>query len=162
MKTLLIVRHAKSSWDHPDLSDHDRPLNQRGKMDAPLMGELLKDEDVVPDLMISSTAKRAKKTAELIAEAAGFDGKLLTTRTFYHADPDLYIEVLRSLPEDVNRVMIVGHNPGMEELIYDLTGESVRFTTANVAQIDLKIDDWAKIDEDVEGILVNLWRPRGY
>ena len=133
MKTLLIVRHAKSSWNHPGLSDHDRPLNRRGKEDAPKMGEVLRDEDTIPDMIISSTAKRAQKTAELMADSSGFDGKIVFTRAFYNADSDTYLDMLKTIPDNIETVMFVGHNPGMEELVYDLTGESVRFTTANIA-----------------------------
>ena len=77
MKTLLILRHAKSSWKEQDLPDHDRPLNKRGKNDAPRMGKLLKDEDLIPDLIMSSTAVRAKKTAELVAKACKYKGKIV-------------------------------------------------------------------------------------
>ena len=72
MKTLLILRHAKSSWNNPDLSDYDRSLNRRGKRDAPRMGKFLRQQSLIPDLIISSTAKRAKKTAKLFAKAIGY------------------------------------------------------------------------------------------
>jgi len=160
MKTLLILRHAKSSWDYFNLSDHDRPLNKRGKKDAPLMGELLLHEDLIPELIISSTAKRAIKTAEYVAYACGFTGKLQATQLFYHADPETYLEVLQALPRNLNRILIVGHNPGLEELVEDLTGESVVFTTANIAQIELLIDQWSELSFDQEYKLVNLWKPR--
>ena len=74
MKTLLIFRHAKSSWKHPELADHDRSLNKRGKLDAPMMGELLRNEDALPELILSSSANRARTTAELFIEGSGFDG----------------------------------------------------------------------------------------
>jgi len=74
MKTLLILRHAKSSWSHPGLSDHDRPLNKRGKRDAPRMGQLLREEGLLPDLIISSSAKRAKTTAERVSNESGYVG----------------------------------------------------------------------------------------
>ena len=162
MKTLLIVRHAKSSWNHPGLSDHDRPLNQRGKEDAPRMGEVLRDEDSIPDLIISSTAKRAQKTAELMAEASGFEGEIVMTRAFYHADSDTYLDMLKTIPDNIDTVMFVGHNPGMEELVYDLTGESVRFTTANIAQVRLPIGLWNEFEDEISGDLLNLWRPRDF
>jgi phosphohistidine phosphatase len=83
MKTLLIMRHAKSSWKDPDLPDHDRPLNKRGKHDAPSMGKLLKDEDLIPDLIISSTAARAKKTAELVAKACKYKGEISLNQSLW-------------------------------------------------------------------------------
>ena len=83
MKTLLLLRHAKSSWKHPELADHDRPLNKRGKRDAPSIGQLVSDKGLVPDLIMSSTAKRARKTARAVAKASGYKGKIELTPTFY-------------------------------------------------------------------------------
>ena len=76
MKTLLILRHAKSSWKHTNLSDHERPLNKRGKKAAPLIGQLLYEQDLVPDIILSSTARRARNTAEIVAEVSGFEGEI--------------------------------------------------------------------------------------
>lgn len=160
MKTLLIMRHAKSSWSNLRLSDHERPLNNRGKIDAPLMGQLLKDEDLVPELIISSTAERALSTAEAVALAADFEGELKTTRQFYHADPDTYIHVLQMVDDAINCVMVVGHNPGMAELVQDLTGSREHITTANIAHVELPIDSWSTFTEDTEGDLRHLWRPK--
>src|ERR671934_2596347 len=95
MKSLLILRHAKSSWKHPELSDHDRPLNKRGKRDAPKIGHLLKEKDLVPDLIISSTAVRAEKTAKLVAKASKYKGNVTLTDSLYAAGPDAYIDVLK-------------------------------------------------------------------
>jgi phosphohistidine phosphatase len=92
MKTLLVLRHAKSSWKNANLADFDRPLNKRGKRDAPRMGELLRREGIVPDLIISSSAERALTTAEAVALACGYDLEIQTTRQLYHAWPDDYIE----------------------------------------------------------------------
>lgn len=160
MKTLLIMRHAKSSWSNMNMSDHERPLNGRGKEDAPRMGQLLKDEDLVPDLIISSTANRALSTAEAVALAADFEGELKSTRRFYHAGPETYIEVLQTVDDAFNCVMVVGHNPGMAEFVDDLTGRPEHFTTANIAHVELPIESWADFTEDTEGTLRNLWRPK--
>lgn len=160
MKTLLVVRHAKSSWKDLNLPDHDRPLKKRGKQDAPRMGRLLYDEDLVPDLIISSTALRARWTAELVAEECGYEGEIVLTRDFYHADPEDYLMGLSNVPDHHGRVMIVGHNPGMQELLWDLTGESVRFTTANIAHIELPISSWRALEEEIEGKLIEVWRPK--
>lgn len=159
-KTLLIMRHAKSDWNNNRLDDHARPLNKRGKQDAPHMGKLLKDEDLTPDLIITSTAERALTTAELVALACDFEGELVTTRDFYHADPATYLELLQGVDDQYNRVMIVGHNPGMEELVADLTGEAEHFTTANIAHVELPITSWSQLNEDTTGNLLNLWRPK--
>jgi phosphohistidine phosphatase len=160
MKTLLILRHAKSSWANAYLSDHDRPLKKRGKRDAPRMGRLLRDEDLVPDLIICSSAKRALDTAAAAAEASGYDGVIEVTRDFYHADPETYIGRLKVLPKEVNRVLIVGHNPGMEEMLEQLTGLHERMPTAALAQVSLPIEGWSDIGLETSGSLVNLWLPR--
>lgn len=160
MKTLLILRHGKSSWSNLRLADHDRPLKARGKRDAPRMGRLLRDEELTPHLIISSTAKRALATAELTALACDYDGEIETTRDFYHAAPEAYIERLQELPGEVERVLVVGHNPGMEELIAELTGEEERFPTAALAQVALPIERWDQLHEATEGELINLWRPK--
>ena len=160
MKTLLIMRHAKSDWDNSKLSDHARPLNKRGKLDAPHMGKLLKEHDLVPDLIITSTAERALTTAELVALACDYDGELVTTSSFYHADPLTYLELLQGVDDTYKRVMIVGHNPGMEELVADLTGEMEHFTTANIAHVELPVTSWSQLNEDATGKLLHLWRPK--
>lgn len=160
MKTLLILRHAKSDWSNSKLSDHDRPLNHRGKYDAPRMGAWLKQQEMVPELIISSTAERALTTAEMVAQAFDFDGELRTTRDFYLAGPPAYIETLNELPDSYARVMIVGHNPGMEELLSLLTDQDRPLTTANVAVVELPIDSWADLTIFSEGRLKHHWRPK--
>jgi phosphohistidine phosphatase len=160
MKTLLILRHAKSSWKDASLADHDRPLKKRGKRDAPRMGQLLRQEDLLPDLVVSSTAKRARITAERVMEESGYEGEILLSRDLYAFGAEPYLETLSELPQEYDRVMVVGHNPGMEELIELLTGEYQRFPTAALAQIELPIESWRQIDDDCEGRLVNLWRPK--
>lgn len=160
MKTLLLLRHAKSSWKDGDLSDHDRPLNGRGKADAPRMGTLLAKEDLVPDLIITSTAKRAAKTAEIVAQNSGYEGEIHYSRYLYGASPDEYIEALNELGAAQNCVMVVGHNPGMEDLVEELAAEWVRMPTAALAQIELAIDQWSALTLETSGKLVNIWRPK--
>ncbi len=159
MKTLLVLRHAKSSWKHVGLTDHDRPLNKRGKRDAPRMGALMADEDIVPDLILSSTAKRARTTARRAAAAAGYEGEIELREDLYHAAPSDYIDAVAAVSEAVQRVMVVGHNPGMESLVEVLTGHVGHFPTAALAWIELDIDEWPRI-YDGGGRLVQLWRPR--
>ena len=158
MKTVLILRHAKSSWSNPSLADIDRPLNKRGKNDAPRMGTLIKEQDIVPDLILSSPALRARKTAEAVSEYSGFEGQIDIVPDFYPGDPYTFIEMLASLPDDYENVMIVAHNPGLEELLYALAGESARLPTSALAQVELPLDYWQELDDEMEGKLVNLWR----
>ena len=158
MKTVLILRHAKSSWSNPSLADIDRPLNKRGKNDAPRMGTLLKEQDIIPDLILSSPALRARKTAEAVSEYSGYEGQIDIVPDFYPGDPYTFIETLASLPDDYDNVMIVAHNPGLEELLYALAGESARLPTSALAQVELPLDYWQELDDEMEGKLVNLWR----
>jgi phosphohistidine phosphatase len=160
MKTLLILRHAKSDWGEGNLPDHDRPLNKRGKADAPRMGALIREQGIVPDLILSSTARRAHHTAELVAEACGYEGEVLTSREMYLAHAEGYLEAIRAVADNEATVMIVGHNPGMEDLVSALTRESVTMTTGNLARIALPIEKWRELREGTSGKLVNLWRPK--
>lgn len=161
MKTLLILRHAKSSWKDTALPDHDRPLNERGKRDAPRVGRLLREEGLAPELILCSTAKRARQTAEAVADESGFAGEVQLVEAFYGGGPEAYRETLQALPGAPGSVMVVGHNPDLEELLESLTGERPGLPTAALAQISLPINDWQDLTEDVEGELVHLWTPRG-
>jgi phosphohistidine phosphatase len=160
MKTLLILRHAKSSWKDEGLTDHDRPLNKRGKRDAPRMGKLLRESDLAPDLIISSTAKRARKTAAKVAKKCEYQGVIELTGELYLAPPQSYLHVLRQVPDQYQRVMVVGHNPGLEELLSLLTRESTPLPTAALAQIELPIDAWQELNQEVHGQLSDLWLPK--
>lgn len=160
MKTLLLVRHAKSDWSDPLLADRDRPLNKRGKRDAPRLGERLRDERLLPDLIITSTAKRARKTAEAVAKGGAYEGAVKTCDALYGAGPDAYIAVLRGVPNSVERVMVIGHNPAVEELVQHLTEQSVAMPTAALAQIDLPIGRWEQLGKTTRGQLPRVWRPR--
>jgi len=159
MKTLLILRHAKSDWNQSGLADHDRPLNKRGLADAPRIGRLLQQQGLVPDLIISSTAKRAITTAKLVAEAGGYEAEIVETGQFYHGYPEDYLAVLNEQGDPHQRVLVVGHNPGLEELVEQLTGRAATLTTANLVQVSLPLDSWSKLSEETVGSLVNLWRP---
>jgi phosphohistidine phosphatase len=160
MKTLIVLRHAKSSWKDNNLADYERPLNKRGKYDAPRMGALLVRQDLVPNLIISSSAKRAATTAKAVAENCGYEDEIQYSRHLYAAWPEAYIEALNDLMSDYPRVMVVGHNPGIEDLVEELTGEWVRMPTAALAQIDLAIGRWSDLALEASGKLVNVWWPK--
>lgn len=160
MKTLLILRHAKSSWSDQALDDHERPLNTRGRRDAPRMGELIREHRLTPDVIISSDAVRARLTAEAVAETAHYAGEIRLDPHLYAASAAGIVAVLRTGPEtNAGTVMIVGHNPGLEALVAQLTGEQQDMPTAAVAQIVLPIDRWRDLKGSTRGTLVALWRP---
>ncbi|MEO8494953.1 MAG: histidine phosphatase family protein [Planctomycetota bacterium] len=160
MKTLLLLRHAKSSWNDPGMTDHDRPLNERGKQDAPRIGQLLSDQGLQPDLILSSTAKRARSTAKRIVDGGGFSCSPQLLDTLYLASADTYIEVLRRQPIECARILVVGHNPGLEELVTVLTGRSLALPTAALVQVEFDIDTWFEMPGHDRGRLVAHWEPR--
>src|SRR5215469_341794 len=160
MKSVLILRHAKSSWKQPEIDDHDRPLNKRGKRDAPIMGKLLKNEHIIPDLIISSTAKRAHSTAKDVAKTSGYKGKITLVHSLYAAAPAAYIDVLRRLSNNYTRVLMVGHNPGLEELVSMITGEEHILPTCSLAHIQFAINNWNEINYKTRGKLLGKWQPR--
>ena len=159
MRTLLVLRHAKSSWKQPDVGDHDRSLNKRGKRDAPRIGKLLRLQRLTPQMIVSSTATRARRTADAVTDGCAFDGAVQLERRLYLADPDAILEVLGELGGTAKRVLIVGHNPGLEELVARLTGGAESLPTATLAHIELSIDSWETLRLSTRGRLVNLWRP---
>ena len=159
MKSILILRHAKSSWKLPDVNDHDRPLNKRGKRDAPHMGEIIQDKNLVPDFIISSTAKRAHSTAKAVAKAAGYKGDITLNQSLYAAPPTAYIDVLHDLPNKYTRVLLVGHNPGLEQLVNMLSSEEHTMPTCSLVHVQLCINTWSEIDYKTKGKLLEIWNP---
>lgn len=148
MKTLFVLRHAKSSWDKPELADFDRPLNKRGLETAPLVGEMIHENKFQVNLIISSPAKRAEQTARLVREAAQMAIDIQFDDRIYEASPHRLLLIASELDDEIKSAMIVGHNPGLEGLLKILTGESEPMPTAALAIIDLKIDKWSEIHFD--------------
>ncbi len=160
MKTLLVLRHGKSSWSDSSLGDHDRPLKGRGKRAAKKIGRVLRERGLLPDLVLSSTAKRARATAKLTLQEAGYEGDVVKLRELYFASVHKQLAaVSRHARRDDERVLIVGHNPALEELVGTLTGDEVSLTTANLAVVDLEIEDWDTLPK-ARGTLRVLVRPR--
>ena len=161
VKSLLILRHAKSDWGDSSLDDHERPLSARGVGDAPRVGELLRQRSTVPDTIVTSDALRARTTAKAVADAAGYPRDLVLEPALYLANPDDILAVLSSLSDDAGEtVMIVGHNPGLEELIARLTGEHFPMPTAALMHLALPIDHWRDLDPSVTATVVEHWRPK--
>jgi phosphohistidine phosphatase len=160
MKTLLILRHAKSSWQDLGQADHDRPLNGRGKRDAPRMGKLMRERDMIPDLIISSTAMRARTTAQAVADEVDYPKEITQTRDLYHAYPDAFIEILQGLDNHFRSVLMVAHNPGIEELVAQLSGVYEQMTTGALAHFELSINDWQDLEDGMRGRLLGIYRPK--
>lgn len=148
MKTLLLLRHAKSSWDDTSLSDFERPLNPRGMQTAPFIGELIAEKGWQPDMILSSPAVRAKQTALLAKEAAHLKAEVRFDEKIYEASQFQLLEVLKGITSPAGTVLLVGHNPGMEGLLGLLTGEMHSIPTAALIKIELNIDSWDRIERD--------------
>jgi phosphohistidine phosphatase len=141
-----MIRHAKSSWANPLQSDFDRPLNDRGKEEAPAMGKKLKDSKVIPDLIISSNAKRTRQTAKKIAKEVGYDvDNIKWEEKLYHCIPSVFEEVIFGIDAKVKTVFIVAHNPGITEFVNQLSPDfSVdNMPTCGIVGVHLETDGWS-------------------
>jgi len=159
MKTLYVLRHAKSSWDNAELADFDRPLNDRGESTAPFMGEFMAANGFEPQVIVSSPAVRARRTAQLAKEGANMPAEIIYDDRIYEASPRTLQTVAASIDDRFDSAMLVGHNPGMEGFVRLLTGRSEEMPTAALAVIDLDIERWAEIDTGL-GALRRLIRPK--
>jgi len=159
MKTLLLMRHAKSSWKDKNLKDTERPLSKRGKRNAVQIGKLLADNELKPELILSSPVRRAQETAGLLVETFDSACETIYMDRLYMAEPDIILETLMNLPDTVERVMVVGHNPGMECLMQLLTGQIASLPTAGFSNISLSIASWKELGRKARGELIQLWRP---
>ncbi|MDA8908869.1 MAG: histidine phosphatase family protein [Verrucomicrobiales bacterium] len=162
MKQLLLIRHAKSSWDFPGRSDHDRPLNDRGEHDAPAMAAALQQRGVTPDQIVTSSALRARTTAAIIAEGLGCSPEMIETESdLYLASPRTILTCVQNLNEASGTVLMFGHNPGMHEAVVRLTADpGVReFPTLAVARIEFDVEFWGEVDWN-GGMLLELLTPK--
>ena len=160
MKTLLLMRHAKSSWGNPSLNDHDRPLNKRGESACRLMGSFISQQGLIPDQIISSTAVRAKDTVLGLLENLSIEGDVTNTRELYHADVDTMLKQLQTLSDEIDVVMLVGHNPGMDEFLDLICDEQEHMPTAAIAEIEFDISSWQGLTDQTSGEMKNLWKPK--
>ena len=147
MKTLFLLRHAKSSWKDESLPDFERPLNRRGKDAAERIGRYLKRELIVPELVLSSPALRARETIERVAKAAKWSPEIRFDQRIYEAGGLRLLEVVSQIENERKTALLVGHNPGIEELLMLLTGESKHVPTGALMQIDLKSSKWTNAAE---------------
>lgn len=163
MKTLLLLRHAKSSRDDPSLDDHDRPLAKRGKRASRKIGRLLDREDLWPERILCSTATRAASTLrralKTSAQREEYADSVEFHRALYTFDAGRLADLVRELGGPEASLMVVGHNPAFENLLGFLAGEYRRFPTAALARVRLKIDRWEELDAG-RGSLAGLWLPR--
>jgi phosphohistidine phosphatase len=163
MKTLTLVRHAKSSWNDTSLSDRDRPLNKRGKRDAPEMGQRITAAGIRPSLIVSSPAVRAWTTAKIIADQIGYPREFLQRDSaLYLASVNGILDVIVAQDAGFNNVMLVGHNPGFTDFAnYLVPGLTNNIPTAGVVCVELDTDDWSLYDKpDVNLVLYDFPKNR--
>ncbi len=157
MKILYLLRHAKSSWDDASLSDFERPLNDRGEKSAPAVGKFMRSEGYLPEIIISSPAVRARRTAEIVNQEIGC--KIRFEENIYAAATSELLAIVSNLDDAISSAMLVGHNPGFEHLVSILTGEYEAMPTAALAVIDLNTHSWSTVAPG-KGVLRNLFRPK--
>ena len=165
MKLLLLVRHAKSSWKDPGLADRERPLNQRGKKDAPGMGKRLARDYPMPELMVSSPAARALGTAKALAKAIGYPrSRIRVEKRLYGADLTEFVQVIRELDDDADRALVVGHNPALTEVATLLSQHPFdNVPTCGVVALEFETDTWDDVGRTKARVLAFDYpkKPRG-
>lgn len=159
MLTLYLLRHAKSSWDDASQPDFERPLANRGREACALIGEFIEEKGIDFDLVVVSTAVRTRETIELVKERAKFRGEVRYDERIYEATVSQLLEIVSQIDNDRESVLLVGHNPGIEDLLALLTGEHQRVTTANFAKIKLEATKWSGTLAN-KGTLEWIIRPR--
>jgi phosphohistidine phosphatase len=148
MRTLYLLRHAKSSWKDQTLRDFDRPLKGRGRRAAEQMGQVLAEEKLKTPLVISSSAVRARETTKLVLESAGFKVKPRFEDRIYEADVRTLLDVVQSIPDSADTAIMVGHNPGFENLLSYLTGDHRHMPTCALAKIEFDVASWSKVSDE--------------
>jgi phosphohistidine phosphatase len=168
MKTLVLMRHAKSAWDDADLPDTDRPLSPRGQKAAQRMGARLKKAGYRPDIVLCSTARRARETLELMADRLPKKAKVQHLTELYMAVPREMLNIVAKMPDSAETVMLIGHNPGMGSLVTWLAGEGDsellskirrKFPTAGIAVVTFEVARWSEVTGE-GGVLAAFLRPR--
>jgi len=159
LKTLTIVRHAKSSWKDTSLSDRKRPLNKRGERDAPIMGKRIHEHGIRPSLIVSSPATRAWRTAKIIAREINYPREFLQREDrLYLASLDEILDTVVAQDNSFNNLMIVGHNPGMTDFANFLVpGLTYNVPTAGVVSVEIDQDDWSLYERPKARLLVHDW-----
>lgn len=158
MKTLLLLRHAKAEGDDPSLDDHARPLTGRGQRAARRMGQLLREQELLPERVLCSSAVRALETARGVVEASRSKAPLEVHRELYLSSPSDYVRALQVLPDEIERALVVGHNPDLEDLLERLTGASEHLPTAALAVLELPIFKWRDLGFGTSSELRRIWR----
>lgn len=160
MKELLLMRHAKSSWKNNKLTDPDRPLTHRGEKDAEKMAEMLKDKKLLPNIIMTSTARRARQTAGTILKECRGEITYIVIESLYMAEANGIIDVLKEKAGDAQRVLVIGHNPGLEMLLQHLTGQVESLPTSSIVSLNLPVDEWEQMSVETCASVYEKWTPK--
>ncbi len=160
MKTLLLMRHGKSSWKDDDLADHERPLKKRGRKDAKRIAKEILKHDLLPELILSSTAERARETVEVLAENLDYQNRIIYAHELYMGEPQDFIDALQEHTQGEGIVMIVAHNPGLEAYLQIVDGEIESLPTGGLGYLLLAMDDWKDVSLEIMGDLIGFWKPK--
>ena len=158
-KRLIIMRHAKSSWTSGAATDHQRPLNKRGRRAAPRIAARLRDLGWIPDLVIASDSERTRETWQRMRTEFPHPIEERFISAFYHGGSAAIVNACNMLTEDISTLLVLGHNPGWEDAVADLTGQWVRMTTANAALLESDAEDWPEAME-ANWVLLEVLRPK--
>jgi len=160
MKTLLLLRNAKASWKDYKVKDRERPLTKKGRKASAAMGLLIKENELVPQLLLSSSVLRANQTTQQLVASMEYSGKIIYMDHLFMAEPDVILDALSLLPNEVERVLVVGHNPGLEALVQILSGQIVSMAPASLAYLSVPVRAWLELNKHTECDLVQLWRAK--
>lgn len=159
-RILILMRHAKSDWGDESLSDHDRPLNRRGRRDAPRMAEWLAEIDMVPDMILSSSSERTRETVALMTEQWPTEPTTSFSEELYLATPESILSTIRSDACDATKLLVVAHNPGMTHLVSGLAGQFTEMPTAAIAIFRIPACDWSTVQPGTPMSLLQFMRPK--
>ena len=158
--TLILMRHAKSDWSDSSHSDHERPLNKRGRRDSAKMAEWLKEESDVPDAILCSTASRTRATVEIMVDIWGVEPRIVNLENLYLASQDEIMREIRSEGMDARKLMVMAHNPGISHAASTLADDSLELPTAAVAVFDLDTEFWASVTKKIDRRFRSFMRPK--
>lgn len=162
MKRIVFVRHAKSSWTDDTLNDMERPLNERGKVDAPLMADKIRGMGLVPDALVSSPARRARKTAHKFAKVYRFEPEIILDERIYEADEEALMNVVKGFPPEADTVFVFGHNPGFTWFVNGLCNVRIdNIPTCGCAVVELPSDSWENTLYEVNKLIAFEYPKKG-
>ncbi|MDA0586474.1 MAG: histidine phosphatase family protein [Planctomycetota bacterium] len=160
MKTLIVLRHGKAEHHSAGQTDFQRALAERGMRDSERVGQLLAEKNLVPDAIVSSSAKRARMTADQVASASGFPSAVVYTEAIYEAGVLQLLSVVQEIEESAKVALIVGHNPGFWGLVERLSGSVTQFPTCAWAQLEIDVEHWGEVTHSSRAKLATLWYPK--